>query len=115
MNIYPIIRLNAPDFKHKKLDGRVVSRMEDGTTRVQILFDGVQHEFSVLHFLLTEDERTIVDQFYFENEILEFYYDCPFNKKRYQCQFMSPPQPTGHVGPLCHLTVEFTGFEVFNG
>lgn len=115
MNIYPAIRLNAPEFSHKKIDGRVVSRMEDGTARVQILFDGLQHEFSVLHFLLDKSQRAVVDQFYEDNEALEFYYDCPFNKKRYQCQFTSSPQPTGHVGPRCHLTVGFTGFEVING
>lgn len=116
MNIYPNLRLNASDFEHRKNDGRVSSNAEDGTPRAQILFSQVQHTFSVLHFLLDENEREIVEDFHSDNAALEFYYDCPFNKKRYQCIFLSPPpEPQDHVGNLCSLVVKFTGHEVLNG
>lgn len=113
MNIYPNLNISGGnDFGHEKDDGRDASRAEDGTARVQILFPVLQHTFSVQHDHLNKAEQKTIDDFYTDNAALEFIYDCPFNDKRYQCIFLSPPQPTNHVGLFCSLVVKFTGHEL---
>lgn len=115
MNIYPNLRIDTDGFEHEKDDGRISSRAEDGTARAEIPFDELQHKFTIKHVMLDENERDIVDQFYDVNAALEFTYDCPFNRKRYRCIFLTPPQPTDHVGFFCSMVVEFTGSEIRDG